>query len=80
MWSNDKKKLDGIGARVFEKMKVMVLRIKSTKKLSTFDYNFGVSKFANHTWEDVCMKVMNEEKLMRNEKGGTSEATSFTNN
>ncbi len=73
------KKLDGIGARVFEKMKVMALLISLQKSYQHLITTLESLKFANHTWDDVCMKLVNEE-LMQNEKGGTSKTTSFTHN
>jgi hypothetical protein len=73
------KKLDAIGARVFEKMKVRVLLISLPKSYQHLITTLESLRFANHTWDDVCMKLVNEE-LMRNEKGRTSKATSFTHN
>ncbi len=73
------KKLDGIGAWVFEKIKVMVLLISLPKSYQHLITTLESLKFANHIWDDVCMKLVNEE-LMRNEKGGTSKTTSFMHN
>ncbi len=73
------KKLDGIEARVFEKMKVMVLLISLPKSYQHLITTLESLKFGNHTWDDVCTKLVNEE-LMQNEEGGTSKATSFRNN
>lgn len=73
------KKLHAIEPTIFEKMKVMVLLISLPKSYQHLITTLESLKFANHTWDDVCMKLVNEE-LMRNEKGGTSKTTSFMHN
>jgi predicted amino acid-binding ACT domain protein len=73
------KNLDAIEATIFDKMKVMVLLVSLPKSYQHLITTLESLKFANHTWDDVCMKLVIEE-LMRSEKGETRKATSFTHN